>query len=292
MDIGDYDLSIFVQPNEKVFNVELPIMVSKYHFEENVLNSREHMLAHIFKYLASFYKLIKNARENIGLEKVISYPKGITIDSYIEILNKLSLERNSILKSSVDTILRKYSLLDNWTAPLNVLILTHHLPTPHPNTPISYHIPLTKEEIKKNQERVKTLSAFAGARSLIENSEVLYHPAIYLNSKTSMTSLIKWIREHKYLIDAFNKSLKEETTTSTRITKRTLHVGELALIIKWDGTKKWSVMQKMIDEWDKQDDYEDYWGEEGRPTAEELRLAFKSFYQIASRLGSGGSESL
>ena len=293
MSIDNYDLSIFVEPSEVQFKTELPMLVPPYPPPKGVLSSKEYILTELFEYLRSFHNLVKEARKEAEIETLLDFPREFTIDNYIALLHKVPYKNRSVVYEWTEKIKKRYSLLENWDTSIMTVILTNHLPIPEPLYTIGYYMPMTEAERKAaEEEKPKTFAERLSSPSLTRTWAVTSHPAIYFSSQTSPTALIHWIEKNKPLLRMMNKNLKRESSISSRMTVRTLRIGQAVLFTSWGKIKRWSDMEKTYDDWEKEDDHTDYWGEEGTPTAEDFRIAFQSYYSVMKKLESGNSESL
>lgn len=291
MKIGKYDLSIFVDPSERTFNVELPMIIPPYPINKNVLNSKEYILASLFKYLKSFYSLIKLARVETHIDEFLVFPKSFTVDTFLEVVTKIPYENRSILATWVEKIKKRYSLLENWDISLMMVILTHHLPVPEPVNAINYYLPVSSKESEVESEKSKTFAERLSSPSITRTWAVTSHPAIYFTSQTSPTSLIHWIEKNKGLFNIINKNLKKESTISSKMSVKTLRVGQACLFTAWGNITRWRDMEKTYLDWEKEGD-DNYWGNDGVPTPEDFRISFKTYYSVMKKLESGNSESL
>jgi len=269
----DKDLKLLIEPNDKEFKIELPVIVPGHSNLIESFETKEVILVYLLRKLRSFYDLLEKSRGKLGLTRLYKFKEDFSLNDYSMLRRKLG-RKSIILTKSVQNIFERYSLSeDEWAISLETVILTNHFPIPYRlPLPIMVNIPKTE----KNRWP-----------SLMEDK-----PSIVFNTRITKTGLIKWIEnpEGKLGLKRINNSLPPETTVSSRMKMRTLRVGELAALFKI-GKREWINMDKTIDEWDNEDDeiVSSYLGYP--PTAEELRLAYRSYIEAIKRLEQGNSES-
>lgn len=294
------ELDLLVSSEELVIKLEYWPFAQYYPKGKKMETSRETLISSILIRLNSFYKLIYDARANIGIKELIKYPENPDIKNLVALpYENLSNEARTTLVSETNKILSKYLLTQDWDISIATTILTHHLPVPIMSHGINIFLPykpLSELDIKVKfletfndpalSKAIKVKNEENQAKSILSAGEATRHPAIYFTIRTSPTELIKWIKSNSQIIRHMNSFLPKKSDYASRLTVRTERVALVAIIFKQEGLHKWAAMTKEVERWAKRKDGDisDFFGTDGIPTPEDFRQAYKSYMGIVKRI--------
>ncbi len=241
-------MSININENNllcKVSDRSIKIVLSPEAKQHKNYEKNNEVLAELLSWLKSFYKLIDEIRKKVGLKHIIKFPE---INSSDEILDLVQGDVRKKILDGVAIAIKKYGLNTNWIESLTSVVLTNTLLIPFETEGI--HIlnpyPLINTPTKKWKNISAIQNELEKKLQLLSIGRYYGYPSIYFTQKVSIKKIIEFILKNKEYI---NKSLLSPLPKIKTIKAHphTFLWGQIAWILKNEGIKKWSDMEKFIE---------------------------------------------
>lgn len=235
---------------------------------------QDYVMACTLKWVQSFVDRIVEAREEISLDTLITYPKNPSYELIQSLIELITDAKGDALRVAVAKIARVYHLADPWKLSIQTAILTGVLLVPHKEgLGIKFEYP----------------GDTVGLSAILKRQQ---YPSIYFTKKVTLKAFIKWITDYQEIFDAMVFHLPESETREFRGGEPTIYWGQIAwiLVSGRESEFQWKDICKKIDEFIMNDNkihpenYKELNVYNDTPEADELQRYYERFCKSVDKL--------